>query len=431
MNRLLILLLLHAMCAAITAQQADLRLNPELGEESSVPKTVDLSDFPFIRAEANEIRLNSADWGPLLKDLEAADSGIVSIVHIGDSHVQPEGNTSRTRRALQRQFGSAGRGLVAPLRLAGTNAPTDYTIRSESRFATSRLMKPDRAVAVGMSGVAIRPLSQRFSLHVEAEYPFDRVRVHSVGDTGVEVSGVDGGLMAAYVSPVQGVTEVLLTRAVTDANLHLRAPSGTSVTALELLRGGHGVEYSAIGNNGAMFSSYAAIPGFGRAVSALHPRLIVLSLGTNEAFGRMTSDAMRSSIDALVEELRDANPAALFLLTTPQECYRRSYTYSRRRKGRRRRRLAGYSVNGNVRRMRDIILDYAADKRIAVWDWYDISGGDSSAAKWLAAGLMNKDRIHLTWPGYHLQGELLADALIRQILSKHNEHNTVDDESVR
>lgn len=429
-RRLLIPLL---CCGALSsAQQTELRLNPELGEEAAAAmQATDVSAYPFVRTSANEIVLNGADWEPLRRAFAAADSQVVSIVHIGDSHVQAEGNTSRTRRALQLRFGSAGRGLVAPLRLAGTNAPADCSITSASRFAVSRLMKADKPAGMGMSGVAIDPATERFELSVSAGQPFDRVRIHSVGPNNVEVDNVADGLMAAYISPADNVTEILLTRAVDAASLQLRAAAGTSVTALELLRGSHGVEYSAIGNNGATFGSYAAIPAFGEAVSRLRPDLVVLSLGTNEAFGRMSDDAMRGAVASLVDEIRRHNPDALFLLTTPQECYRRTYGYARRRKGqRRRRRTTGHAVNTNVPRMRRAILDYAADNGIAVWDWYDISGGTGAAAKWLTHKLMNKDRIHLTWDGYHLQGELLGDALMRQILSKPTE-NEVDDESVR
>lgn len=132
-RRLLIPLL---CCAALSsAQQTELRLNPELGEEAAAAvQATDVSAYPFVRTSANDIVLNGADWEPLRRAFAAADSQVVSIVHIGDSHVQAEGNTSRTRRALQLRFGSAGRGLVAPLRLAGTNAPADYSITSASRL---------------------------------------------------------------------------------------------------------------------------------------------------------------------------------------------------------------------------------------------------------------------------------------------------------
>lgn len=430
MIRGILLLLVLAVALPQAAQQTELRLNPELGEEA-VRSVINVSAYPFVKAACNDVQLNGADWSALRRQFEAADSQIVSIVHIGDSHVQSEGNTSRVRGALQSRFGSAGRGLVSPLRLAGTNSPSDYSLRSETRLTSSRLMKKPWNAGMGMTGVAIAPAGERLSLMVSARQPFDRLRIHSVGDAEVEPTSVDGGLMAAYISPVSNVTEVLLTRAVTEATLHLRVPSGTSVCALELIRGDYGVEYSAIGNNGATFSAYSSIQGFGASVARLRPSLIVISLGTNEAFGRFDETEIRGNVASLIEELRRQNPEAVFLLTTPQECYRRRYTYTRRHKGRRRRRVSSYAVNPNIERVREVILDYAAEHHIAVWDWYEISGGEGSVTRWLTHGLMNKDRIHLTWDGYHLQGDMLADALMRELLKKTSENNPDDAESVR
>ena len=51
-------------------------------------------------------------------------------MHIGDSHIQADWWTGYLRIRLQELFGSAGRGLVFPYQLAGTNSPTD--IRSGS-----------------------------------------------------------------------------------------------------------------------------------------------------------------------------------------------------------------------------------------------------------------------------------------------------------
>ena len=428
---MIILIVLTLCCVRVLAQQTELRLNPEIGPEQDMP-AVELADYPFIKTGDNMITLNGADWHALREAFMQADSQIVSIVHIGDSHIQPEGNTRYVRRALQQQFGCAGRGLVSPLRMAGTNAPSDYKLSSESRYASSRLMRATHPAGMGMSGVAIAPEIPQFELTVSSRIPFDRVRIHSVGEAEVDVDDVDSGLMAGYISPTGCVTELLLTETVSDASLQLKVPKGTSITALELLQGQCGVQYSAIGNNGATYSAYSGIAGFGEAVARLHPQLIIISLGTNEGFGRVSEGGICEQIETLLGELRRYNPKAQFLLTTPQECNRRTYVYSNRRKGKRRRRVARYEVNANVARVRDIINLYAAAHHIAVWDWYDVSGGAGSASKWLAHGLMSNDRIHLTWPGYGVQGELLAQALLKEINNNSSQQNiSVDDESAR
>ena len=412
MNKPVILLALLASALGASAQQEELRINPDLGVETVSGISIDYAELPFLDLSANAIQLNGADWQALKDAFCRTDSSVVRILHIGDSHIQAEGSTSRTRSHLQDRYGSAGRGLVSPLRLAGTNAPADYSVKSASAFTTSRLLKRPWNVTPGFSGVAVKPNSQAFTLNIACGHSFDRLRIFSSGHA-IDVRDASPGLLAESQSPADGVTEIMLTDKTTEVNLHLHCAGACSISAVELIGNDKGVEYSAIGNNGATFGSYCSIPGFGASVAHMKPDLIVLSLGTNEAFGRTTNDDMRAQIHSLVQEIRTHNPAATLLLTTPQECYRRSYI--RRGKGRRRRRVRTYSVNSNIERMRNIISDYGKDNGIAVYDWYQVAGGNGSGAKWLGKRLMNTDRIHLTWDGYHLMGDLFADALIKEI----------------
>ena len=61
---------------------------------------------------------------------------------------------------------------------------------------------------------------------------------------------------------------------------------------------------------------------------------------------------------------------------------------------------------------RNEILSFGRQHHIAVYDLYDIVGGNGASNQWLAAGLMGKDRVHLTASGYRLQGMLLYEALL-------------------
>ena len=61
-----------------------------------------------------------------LSDLSSArDKKVVSIVHIGDSHIQANYITGMVRNLFQDDFGNAGRGLVFPYRLANSYGPND------------------------------------------------------------------------------------------------------------------------------------------------------------------------------------------------------------------------------------------------------------------------------------------------------------------
>lgn len=85
-----------------------------------IPDEADDIDIPipFIKRSSNHIIYNGADWSKLRAAFEGSFQAPVSIVHIGDSHVQADINTGTTRELLQYDFGNAGRGLIAPLRIS-------------------------------------------------------------------------------------------------------------------------------------------------------------------------------------------------------------------------------------------------------------------------------------------------------------------------
>lgn len=83
---------------------------PELGVETAVSHIADLSAYPFIDASRNHVIMNDADWTHLRARFSGADTACVRILHIGDSHIQAEGSTSRVRYHLQQLYGGAAAG---------------------------------------------------------------------------------------------------------------------------------------------------------------------------------------------------------------------------------------------------------------------------------------------------------------------------------
>ena len=63
---------------------------------------------------------------PFFEKLKKSSEKKVKILHIGDSHIQPDKGTGVTRNKLQKLFGFGGRGLIFPYQLAGTASAYDY-----------------------------------------------------------------------------------------------------------------------------------------------------------------------------------------------------------------------------------------------------------------------------------------------------------------
>ncbi len=348
---------------------------------------------PYIDTTANHISMNGGDWNHIRQAIDdagqkSATDKVVRILHIGDSHIQAEFVTNHLRKLLQERYGNAGRGLICPLRLAGTNQPVDYKITSTGggEWTQTRLLKYPWPVEPGLTGIAARPSEAT------------TVVFHPMGD-GHEV------LNATFLTS-DGVKNVSYPVAQDSVTFAVRA--GQSVYGAILDNGRPGLLYSAIGNNGACYTDYSLIKGFAARTRVFAPDLIVLSMGTNEGFSTMSDAQIERSVRDLVTTLRDYNPQASMLILLPMECQKnRNHGHKPL--------SPYYDINTRVAQAKDIIARTAADMHVPVWDFYTVAGGRGASDRWLADGLMNKDRIHLVRPGYELMAELLYRAIIERL----------------
>lgn len=165
--------------------------------------------------------------------------------------------------------------------------------------------------------------------------------------------------------------------------------------------GSNGVVYHILGVNGATCQSFST-PEHIRQIADLHPDLVILSFGTNEAHGRRyNAFEHTAAMNYLIAELKASCPDVAFLMTTPPGAYVRN--------GRR-----GKIINPRTPLVVENELKFAREHGIAIWDMYDIVGGKQRAClNWNAAKMYQRDKIHFTHEGYTLQGLLLHEAFIK------------------
>ena len=84
-----------------------------------------------------------------------ADIKTVSVVHLGDSHIQADFLTQTVRRLMHHHFGNPGRGLVAPNRLMRSNNGRNYRIKSENKWKHSFVVKPNH-IPIGIAGLGLQ-----------------------------------------------------------------------------------------------------------------------------------------------------------------------------------------------------------------------------------------------------------------------------------
>lgn len=386
-----------------------IRENPDF-EFDYLSKNSDITVPYYIDRQKNRILLNGADWNGVRGKFRSALPHLVSIVHIGDSHIQAEISTIVTRERLQIAYGSAGRGLIAPLRLSGTNQPVDYKFESSSVWVPQKILKTPWTYPMGFNGISLTLKGSYGNFSIVTDDtddfadPFMRFSVFHTGSLRINgITDEDGFPVNFSFRTNDEKTDVYLWKAVTGVNVDFSTDNQLTMHGVMLSGERPGLFYHAIGNNGATFSSYNRVPSFGPGVKSLNPDIIILSLGTNEAFGKLDTSAFRGSVETMIRRLKSECPQSNILVVTPMECQRRM------RRGKKR--ASVYSVNTNVASYRKVLLDICKQHHIASYDWYEIAGGEGSSKKWLDEKLLGSDRVHYTSAGYKLNGLLLYEAL--------------------
>ncbi len=374
----------------------------------------DTVNYDFFRQDDNQIE-NAGYLEPFFQKLyiQRTQGGQkVSVVHIGDSHILGNFLTREVRARLQNAFGDAGRGMIFPYRLARTSGPKDYLVETNARWHEAncaRNIAP--STPFGISGFTL----QTTNLNAELTFRlrdtatsetrnFTKVTVfqHKTGyEYDLEVRDEVSGQKAEPFLESQYAQSFYFDRPVAQATVKARKltsqQSRLTLDGVALENELSGVVYHSIGVNGAKFNDFVRAKYFARQVGELAPDLIILSFGTNEGQGNTDPAFVRRAMAKLIEQLLEHSPNSLIMLTTPADSYLRR----------------GRSFNPNIAQMSSVIRGFARDKGYALWDLFNLSGGEKSAQFWKTNGLMSSDSVHYSKAGYAVQGKLLYQSLIK------------------
>lgn len=384
--------------ASADSTQLDERLNPDFAAVET-----DYGTYPNVRRDKNHIGMNGDDWSALGEKYRAALAGdsLFTVVYLGDSHIQADfgGSVVRSRLCANRP---AGRGLIIPFRLAGTNQPTDYSIATTSPFTASRLLSLPWTTTMPFTGIGLQPKERNLSLDIKAPMPTKMLRFHTSAGNMQALGITADGTKVEFDSCVDSdsLMCVNLPCAASDIRIELECDKAT-IGGIEMLSDSTGVLVHSIGNNGATYSDYSLPQRFGQELARLHPDLVIIALGTNEAFGSTGMETLQNNIDNLLANIRRHNPGTKVLLVGPASCFRRQ------RRGRRR--ASRQIVNAKVATVARTIREYAEENSIPYYNHFAVAG---SAPSQRQAGLFSRDGVHYTKNGYRLWGNLLSDAIL-------------------
>ena len=179
--------------------------------------------------------------------------------------------------------------------------------------------------------------------------------------------------------------------------IYLTPNSGSSNFALNgivLENDQNGIIYHAIGVNGARFSDYNKCSLFFEQVPALQPDLIIVSLGTNETFGKLSAAQYDEQVRIFLQQIRTQYGDCPILLTSPPpSLFKRKIP------------------NHLCEEYATILIDNVIKDNYGVFDLYSILGGVEAMPELIKQNFISNDRIHYTHEGYVSQGDLLFEAI--------------------
>ncbi len=352
-------------------------------------------------------------------DQARATAQTVSVIHLGDSHVQAGHFTIPIRKSFTQRWGDGGLGWVAPFRLLGTNPPIHTNVRASSAGTSGIKITEkdyDRESPTGMVLQTKESGDISYTFQCGGGQTFDRIVIYRQRETGpFTLSGDSLRTLAQDTltrEPI--VTDTLLVgRYVSSAEV--TAPASAVWYGASLERSSGGVLVHTIGYNGATYYTYGK-GSFARSVAILRPRLIILSLGTNESVSRsFNRNGFGAEVARMVQSLRASNPDCAIVLTSPLANYQRIRTAHKRRRGKRRRRRTvyrtTYRANTNCQLVADELQQQARELGCGYIDLFAHFGGAAGAGQLLSDGILSGDRVHLTAAGYNKVGEAIATAL--------------------
>ena len=372
---------------------------------------VDSMKFPWYAPSINYVQFyHKSAIKHFYESLNQTDKMKISMMHMGDSHIQSEIPTGVARQLLQQKYGDGGRGLVFPYSAAKTYSSIHYSSKHAGNWQYAKTLKVPPTIPLGIMGMSIKTedstasLTYTFNNKFPSNYTTLKIycNIDSLSyDVNIETDGV--------VYPVE-INPLSLTNNLPYVTVNVSSISNvitlkcvkTKKSQKELLFYGleitcnddKGIVYHSAGVGGARFKGLLHIEKFNSHLKTINPDLVILDLGTNDfLYDDSIKSNLRSEIVEIITNIRIATPLASVLLCTTQDLYYKQKNIE------------------SCEKFSSLLQGVAKELDCALWDWFWISGGPKVLKNWQSEGLARTDLIHLTNSGYKVKGKLLYDGI--------------------
>jgi lysophospholipase L1-like esterase len=352
-----------------------------------------------------------------------------TVVHFGDSPTTADLITGDVRQQLQQRFGDAGPGfnLIAKPWAWYQHRDIDETDKGWKFTTAVGLMREGQ---FGIGGVGFdggKDATARYKFSGASPNSVKLIWKNQLGGGSVAIDADDAEI--ATVSTATPVDQLLQNAIATTGTPSakpsavpppefrtIQLPAGTKTVSLKVMDGSvhlygvifernqQGLTYDSIGLNGA------SITVLSRAISKdmlkqsfiqLHPDLIVINYGTNEAgFASFIGKQYEGELRLAIARVHESAPNASILLMSPMDRGERG---------------AGNAIStmDTIPKIVEIQRRVAADTGCAFFNTFQAMGGDGTMQRWYEGKprLVGGDLIHPTPQG----AKMVATSFVDQI----------------
>lgn len=382
-------------------------------QDRAYPFTIE--QYPFVKYEKNNIDF-PADSNAYQKiydqlhQLITKGQGKLEILQIGGSHIQADIYSNVARFRLQNFYPglNGGRGFVFPYSVAKTNNPVTLKASSTGEWKALRNIQKKKKGNLGLAGISVSTTDSLASLEIYSyksyhHYDFNKVKLfYDMDSLNYDISIGDSLLVdSIYTDTILHYTQFFLNRYIDTLEIKIQRTDSIvrpfTFYGANLETDDPGVVYHSIGINGASIPSFLRCELFQEQLQVIDPDLVVLSLGTNDAYGKTFNPQVYfNNYDTLIQRILSTNPDIAIMITVPND----DYLYKR-------------YPNQFTADQERVIYELAKKYNAGVWDLYKIMGGFNSSQTWYDYSLMKYDRIHFTKHGYILKGDLFFNAILK------------------
>jgi len=346
----------------------------------------------------------------------------ISILHLGDSHIEMGYFVEEARSCFKVNFGLAGFGTLFPYQLAKSvpyfvqtkstkgswegkcylKSESDYkfglagfTIKTQNKEAEFEMqaLKCDTSIISGNKVVVYYSSNEASTIKVcGMNYPADSISKLDPVEIESEKIGVDDfqyRKTTFYFN--QPINKLIFSVSQSIDSIPF------FISGVQLINHEKpGIVYHNCGVVGATFKQLSKNASLSISqMLDINPDLIIFSYGSNEAYEPdFIANDYYLAVTDYIQRVKKTLPKASIILTTPPDT---------RSNGR-------FPIN-NLE-ICNVLKQVAEEQNLALWNLHDQMGGAGSMIKWFNNGLASKDKLHFKKIGYELQAKMFMYALL-------------------